>query len=48
MSITQINIDIKQNVLLRLLKKGEEFAVACSKAGLCISDARRFLTITNN
>jgi hypothetical protein len=47
MSITQIDTDIKQNVLLTLLSKGEEFTVACSKAGLCMKDAKKFLIINN-
>ncbi len=47
MSITQISIDIKRDVLLKLLSKGENFAVACSKAGLCIKDAKQFVVINS-
>lgn len=48
MSITKINLSIKQAVLLRLLTKGEEFRDACSKSGLCAKDAIKFLIVNNN
>lgn len=47
MSITQISLEIKHSVLLRLLKKGEEFAIACSKAGLCSKKAKQYLILNH-
>lgn len=38
MSITKINLSIKQSVLLRLIKNGESLEDASSKAGLHISE----------
>lgn len=41
MSITKINLSIKQSVLLRLIKNGESLEDASSKAGLCINLAKK-------
>ena len=43
MSITKINLSIKQSVLLRLIKNGESLEDASSKAGLCINLAKNYL-----
>jgi hypothetical protein len=48
MSITKINLSIKQAVLIRLLTKGEDFTDACSKSGLYTKDAVKFLVINNS
>lgn len=41
--MTNISIKYKYKVLLRLVKK-EKFDDACSKAGLSIDHAKKFLT----
>lgn len=43
MSITNINIKIKQLVLLRLINNGESLIDASSKSGLCIKIAKEYL-----
>ena len=43
MTITKINLSIKQSVLLRLIKNGESLEDASSKAGLCINLAKDYL-----
>ena len=43
MSVTNINIKIKQLVLLRLIKNGESLIDASSMSGLCIKTAKNFL-----
>lgn len=47
MSITKINLSIKQSVLLRLIKNGESLEDASSKAGLCINLAKNYLKPKN-
>ena len=42
MTITKINLSIKQSVLLRLIKNGESLEDASSKAGLCINLSKYF------
>jgi hypothetical protein len=37
MSIINVNIKIKQSVLLRLIRNGESIEDTSSKAGLCIN-----------
>ena len=43
MSIININIIMKQSVLLRLLENGENIIDVSSKAGLCINTAKKYL-----
>lgn len=43
MSIINISITMKQTVLLRLLENGENIKDACSKAGLCVKIAEKYL-----
>ncbi|MCD8541167.1 MAG: hypothetical protein LRY22_00280 [Aliarcobacter cryaerophilus] len=43
MSIINVNIKIKQSVLLRLIKNGESLEDASSKAGLCINLSKTYL-----
>lgn len=45
MSITKINLSIKQSVLLRLIKNGESLEDASSKAGLSIKLSKNYLNI---
>ena len=47
MSITKINLSIKQSVLLRLIKNGESLEDDSSKAGLCINLAKNYLKPKN-
>ena len=47
MSIINVNIKIKQSVLLRLIKNGESLEDASSKAGLCINLAKDYLKPKN-
>ena len=48
MSITNINIKIKQLVLLRLINSGESLEDASSKAGLCINLSKNYLNPPKN
>jgi lambda repressor-like predicted transcriptional regulator len=48
MSITSINIKVKQSVLLRLIKSGESLEDASSKAGLCIKLSKNYLNTPKN
>ncbi|WP_165786105.1 hypothetical protein [Aliarcobacter cryaerophilus] len=43
MSITNISMQIKQLVLLRLISNGESLIDASSKSGLCIKIAKEYL-----
>ena len=45
MSIINISIEKKHSVFLRLLKTGENFIDACSKSGLHIKAANKFLLV---
>ena len=47
MSITKINLSIKQSVLLRLIKNGESLEDASSKAGLCINLVKKLFKTKN-
>ena len=47
MSITKINLSIKQSVLLRLIKNGESIENASSKAGLCVNLSKTYLKPKN-
>ena len=47
MSIINVNIKIKQSVLLRLIKNGESLGDASSKAGLCINLSKTYLKPKN-
>jgi hypothetical protein len=43
MSVNNISKDTRLKVLLRLLKDNEQFHIACSKSGLSINIAKKFL-----
>ena len=47
MSIINVNIKIKQSVLLRLIKNGESLEDASSKAWLCINLSKTYLKPKN-
>ena len=47
MSIINVNIKIKQSVLLRLIKNGESLEDTSSKAGLCINLSKTYLKLKN-